>query len=155
MDIHPTRRATLMRPSFVWLHFDNILRRAIKVAAASGGKWYNGLTSRFDDNIIIIDTGFDPLYNSPLTWPVRPWATTTLRAPPPPPTTYPQQLFFKLWYVQKMKWDVNSKKIGTNLYILTPYRGVPPNLSKIRGLRKRLSSLFYQSTHAIYHIKGD
>ena len=30
--------------------------------------------------------------------------------PPPPPNNLPTLIFLKLWYVQNMKWDVNSKQ---------------------------------------------
>ena len=42
------------------------------------------------------------------------------------------------------------------LVLLTPFRGIPPSLSKLGTMVTQTSVfaiLVYQSTHAIYHIK--
>ena len=52
---------------------------------------------------------------------------------PPPPQLLTPPTFFKLWYFQNMKLDFTSKKSKDELYILTAFMGVPPNMSEIRG----------------------
>ena len=79
--------------------------------------------------------------------------------PPPPPHTHTQTHthtqfthtnFFKILICPKHEmrcWHKNNKD---ELYILTPYRGLPPIISKIRGWCRCFSTnnIFYQSTNA-------
>ena len=65
----------------------------------------------------------------------RPWATSILRAPPPPPPL-PRLNHTNFFLNLDMSKTLNEMLTANNrdeLYILTPYRGEPPNLSKIRG----------------------
>ena len=90
------------------------------------------------------------------------WTMQCTTHPPPPPHTHththysPTPTFFKLWYVQNMKWDVISKKIETK-YIFWPLmRGYCQTCLKLGGRATQTSVvtvLAYQSTRAIYHIK--
>ena len=50
---------------------------------------------------------------------------------------------------------VKSSKLSPMGVFDCLYEGIPePSLNQGAGLRKRMPLLFYQSTHAIYHIKG-